>query len=235
VIVFALDTTTRPGSLAILADGVVVEAVTGDPSRTHAERLPGEILALVARHGLRLRDIELYGVAAGPGSFTGLRIGIAAVQGLALANDRRLVPVSALEAIAVAARGVHDRGLVAAWMDAQRGEVFAGLFGEALEAGNVVPIVDPWVATPTATLDVWLERVSGDTLQTCRFIGDGGMRFAELIRGRLGSAVSIAPAPALAETIGRLAEIRRDQAVHPAAIHPIYLRRPDAELARAPN
>src|SRR5262245_23454403 len=79
--ILSLDTTTRDGSAALVDDDRVVEVRRGDASRSHAERLPGDLLSLVGAHGLTLGDIDVFAIAAGPGSFTGLRIGIATIQG----------------------------------------------------------------------------------------------------------------------------------------------------------
>src|SRR5690242_13508002 len=99
--VLALDTTTRAGSVAIVdGDRVVVEE-RGDPARSHAERMPTDLVAALERAGMTLADIDLFAVAAGPGSFTGLRIGIATMQGLAFVRQRRIVPVSVLVALAI--------------------------------------------------------------------------------------------------------------------------------------
>ena len=86
--VLSLDTTGRTGSLALFVDGRPVDVRTGDPDRSHGQRLPGEIQDLLAAHGLAARDVDLFAVAAGPGSFTGLRVGIATIQGLALVTGR---------------------------------------------------------------------------------------------------------------------------------------------------
>src|SRR2546428_12424490 len=96
--VLALDTTTRAGSVAIVNDGDVLVERLGDPERSHAERLPTDILIALDASGLAMSDIDIFAVSAGPGSFTGLRIGIATIQGLAFVNRRRVVPVSALTA-----------------------------------------------------------------------------------------------------------------------------------------
>src|SRR5258708_26525909 len=94
--VLALDTTTRAGSVALVENDRVVEERAGDASRTHGERLPAELAAL----GAPWPTIDVFAVASGPGSFTGLRIGIATMQGLALVAGRPVVGVSALEALA---------------------------------------------------------------------------------------------------------------------------------------
>ena len=117
--VLALDTTTRSGSVALIDDQRIESERGGDATRTHAERLPQEILSLLAEHQLSTPDIDLFAVASGPGSFTGLRVGIATVQGLALVHGRRVVGVSALEALAqVAGQELAQGSLVGAWMDA---------------------------------------------------------------------------------------------------------------------
>ena len=173
--VLALDTTTRAGSVALVDDDRVVEEVSGDPSRTHAERLPGEILALLGRHGLAVSDVDVFAVASGPGSFTGLRIGIATIQGLAFASGRPVVAVSALEALAqLGSAGLQPGALVAAWMDAHRREVFAALYLVAAEpvfkAERLREIDGPTVGDPAGMLARWAERMAGTPTW---FIGDG--------------------------------------------------------------
>src|SRR6187455_1104695 len=81
--ILALDTTTRAGSTALVINDHIVDERSGDGTRTHALRLPDEILRLASENQCELSDLDLYAVATGPGSFTGLRIGIATVQGLA--------------------------------------------------------------------------------------------------------------------------------------------------------
>jgi tRNA threonylcarbamoyladenosine biosynthesis protein TsaB len=125
VIILALDTTTKGGSIAVVHDGVVRVEREGDPRVTYGQRLPAELTGVLDQADTRIEDVDLFAVAAGPGSFTGLRVGIATVQGLAMARGKRVVAVSALEALARAATNA-DRP-IAAWMDAQRGEEYAAL------------------------------------------------------------------------------------------------------------
>ena len=87
MLVLALETVTRAGSVALM-DGDVCETTTGDPARTHGERLPHDVTDWLARHGKSIADVDLFAVIAGPGSFTGLRVGIAAIQGFALSRHR---------------------------------------------------------------------------------------------------------------------------------------------------
>ncbi len=222
MLVLALDTTTRAGSAAVVRDADVLAEHTGDPAITHGQRLPSDLVAVLDRAGVRLDDIDLFAVAAGPGSFTGLRVGIATVQGLAMAAAKRVVPVSALEGLARA--GANGRDAVAAWMDAQRGEVFAALYaadGRTLLAG-------PSSLPPLQTLDAWSAPWPSGAV---RFIGDGALRYRELIERRPSTAL-VEPVPPLAPQIGLIAATEPQRGVLPHAVVPIYIRRSDAELAR---
>jgi tRNA threonylcarbamoyladenosine biosynthesis protein TsaB len=224
LIILSLDTTTRAGSTALLQDAVVLAELTGNPEITHGQRLPEDLMRVLREAGLHIDDVELYAVAAGPGSFTGLRVGIATVQGLAMARARRVVPVSTLEALAQAA--VNADAPIAAWMDAQRGEVFSEVYspdGRRVLAGAESSL-------PGTLLDAW--PAPADTRAPI-FIGDGAVRYASEIRQRFGDAARVLHAPPLAGLIGQVAATCPERAVLPHAVVPIYVRRPDAELARA--
>jgi tRNA threonylcarbamoyladenosine biosynthesis protein TsaB len=226
VLILSLDTTTRAGSAAVLRDGTIVRERAGNPSLTHGQRLPSELMQLLDDAGIGLAEIDLFAVAAGPGSFTGLRVGIATIQGLAIARHRLVVPVSALDALARAAHGALDT-YVGAWMDAQRGEVFAALY----EPDARTLVIEPASAPPEATLDVWAPHTA---TRAVRFVGDGAVRYRESIAARLGERAFVRPdVPALAGLIGEMAVERAADAVVPHAVVPIYIRRSDAELARA--
>lgn len=227
--ILALDTTSREGSVAVARDGTVLHESAGDPALTHGERLPGDLARALAGAGLSVSDLDLLAVAAGPGSFTGLRVGVATVQGLAFARGLQVVPVPTLEALARAARETHGpAGLTAVWMDAQRGEVFAAVYD-----GDGREVVAPQARRPLAVLEAWSRDEGGLKLSDLDlFFGDGAMRYAAPIREALGPAVRIAGAPSLAGTIARIASAEPHRAVPPHAIVPVYVRRPDAELAR---
>ena len=234
--VLALDTTTRHGSVALVEDGRVVDERGGDPSRAHVERLPGDILALIAAHGLRVQDIDVFAVASGPGSFTGLRIGIATIQGMAMTAGRRIVAVSALEALGhIAAANAPTGTLVAAWMDAHRQDVFAALYrvNEAPPYGidRLHELEGPTVGRPDAALERWGARFGG--VRTL-YIGDGADLYAEAIQRSETSKGSVLPLQPLAGAIGRVAigRARRNETIDPAGVQPLYVRRPDAEVER---
>jgi tRNA threonylcarbamoyladenosine biosynthesis protein TsaB len=233
MLILALDTTTRGGSLALMRDGGLLEVFAGDAARTHATRLPGDILDCLARHRLAIGEVELYGVAVGPGSFTGLRMGIASVQGLAFANDRPVVGVSALDALVEAgdalAPGYADQAsLRAAWMDAQRGEVYACL--SRRRADRWEPLAGPAVGRPSDMLAAWAAELAEASVE---FIGDGAVVHAAVISEFLpGRARLLVPVPPLAPAIAAIAARRVAEAGPPHRIRPLYVRRPDAELAR---
>jgi len=231
--VIALDSTTRTGSVALVEDGRIVEERRGDGSRSHAERLPMAIVALARAHGVALGDVDLYAVASGPGSFTGLRIGIATMQGLAFVHGRRIFAVSVLDALAHAASaGVPPGTLIAAWMDAYRRDVFAALYrvsaAAPLSAARLEAIDGPRVDTPAAILPQWMEQLPAPRVT---FVGDGAELFRHDIEQAMPGA-EILPTPLVAGTIGLLAAAQAHEAVHAAAVRPLYVRRPDAEIAR---
>ena len=235
--ILALDTSSAGGSAAVLRDGLVVAQRGGDATRTHGERLPRELMAVLEDARAGLRDVTTFAVCTGPGSFTGLRVGIATIQGLAFAQRKLVVPVSAFEALARTPNANSNLGtpelqnartpeLLATWVDAHRGEVFARLYGpdgRVLREATSLP--------PAATLDDWLSNgFSADA--AIRFEGDGAIKYAGVIRERLPHATVAVAVPLLAGTIARLADAEGDRAVTPHAVVPLYVRRPDAELAR---
>ena len=231
--VIALDTTTRAGSVALIEDGRVVDERAGDGARTHAQRLPAEITAMVAAHGVALADVDLYAVASGPGSFTGLRIGIATIQGLALVHRRKAVAIPALEALAHAAGADLAPGtLIAAWMDAHRREVFAAAYratsGAAFSRARFAGVEEPTAGDPASILARWRDRFGA--LPTV-YVGDGAVIYEDAIAQEVPGA-TILEAPLLAGAIGRLAAGRRDEAVAPGDMRALYVRRPDVELER---
>jgi tRNA threonylcarbamoyladenosine biosynthesis protein TsaB len=240
--VLALDTTTRALSAAVVADDRILATHVADLSRAHAERLPGDLLRVLADAGTELSSIDVFAVAAGPGSFTGVRIGIATMQGLAFVNRRRIVAVSALEALAHAAEAgeaghdVHPAAegtIVGAWIDAHRRDVFSALYrvtaAPAFSRRRLVEIDGPAVGDPAATLMRWASSAAVPDV----FIGSGAVLYAAVIEAR-ADRWRVRPPPPLAPVIGLIAAERASngETVDPAGVRPLYVRRPDAEIAR---
>ena len=226
--ILALDTSSAAGSAAIVSDDRIVLERAGDPLRTHGERLPRELMTLLGDARADIHAIDRFAVAIGPGSFTGLRIGIATIQGLALAQGKLVTPVSTFEALAFSAASspiAHRPSRIGLWIDAHRGEVFATLYDAH---GRVLH--EPASLAPDATLDAWATALAG---RAVTFAGDGAIRYRQVIEDRLRGAADIpAAVPPLAGAIGRIAAREAVRAVAPHAIVPLYVRRSDAELAR---
>ena len=231
--VLALDTTTRRGSVAVVRDGEIVDVYEGDPAIAHGQRLPGDLIRVLERQQLSVHDVDLFAVAAGPGSFTGLRIGIAAMQGFALASGKSLIGVSTLDALNHAfsselpapSSELPAFSSIATWIDAQRHEVFAALYAEN------VAVEEPVADTPDAVLRRWNAR---DRSQPILFVGDGASIYADLIHAACPEAIVNAGVLPLAPSIAVLAyaQAARQAVTPPDAIRPLYVRRPDVELVR---
>lgn len=229
--VLALDTSTHVGSVALLEDDRVVIEYVGDASRTHAERLPGDVIHVLDSARCSASDVDVFAVAAGPGSFTGLRIGIACLQGLAIVTGRRMVAVSLLDALAhVAAAECVAGTRVGAWIDAHRRDVFSALFvvqdGASYTLSRVREIDAPRVGRPDEILTKW----GAEGRMPIVIAGDGAVLYGSL----LGGVTAAVPPPPLAAVIGRLAlsRARLDDTITPATVQPLYVRRADVEIAR---
>lgn len=230
--VLALDTSVRQASVALLVEGTA-HVAAADATVTVAAQLPGLLLSLLDRCHVALERVELLAVATGPGGFTGLRVGIATMQGLALALGRSVVGVPTLASLAhasaemVPAVAGEVRTIV---MNGQRGEQFVAQYAwRPAESGDLAAVesVAPFVRTlgsalqpPTAAFvrpsctvyrsadEVAVSRDEGGTTVVC----DGPL------------------APAVAHLGKWLAS--RGAAGLPHALQPLYVRRPDAELSR---
>jgi tRNA threonylcarbamoyladenosine biosynthesis protein TsaB len=234
VLILALDTTTRTGSVAVMQGNTLLGVVTGDPTRTHGERLPAELQVVLRDAGVGRHDLQMLAVANGPGAFTGLRIGLAAIQGLAMVLEIPVVAVSALDALAEASTATEPgvQGEVTAWMDAERGEVFVARYPPPRNSETGWRPADrPIVAQPRQVLEAMPRHVASRAL----FIGDGAVRYRQDIDGHVGGTARVVEPPlALAPFVARLGLLRAacGEAGPPHALQPLYVRRSDAELER---
>ena len=230
MLVLSLDTTTPKASCAVARDGVVINEEPIDTLRQLALQLPGVLRDILDLSAAALEEIDAFAVATGPGSFTGLRIGIATMQGLAFGHGKPLIGVSGLTALRAVASPAFLGSRIATWVDAWRGDVYAALFEDGREVG------EPVVARPEALLDELARGALATYTNDITFIGDGAETYRELIVSRLGHAARIADpvAPPLAAVIAMLAtiEYKNGHRPPPHAIRPLYVRRSDAELAR---
>jgi tRNA threonylcarbamoyl adenosine modification protein YeaZ/ribosomal-protein-alanine acetyltransferase len=232
MLVVALETVTRAGSLALWRDGTV-EATVGDATRMHAARLPGEIMDLLARHQIRVRDVDVFAVVSGPGSFTGLRVGLAAIQGLTLASGRPALGVPTLEALAHAWRLANPSpARIVSCLDGQRGEVFYEVFdapGADVPLDACQRVVARSVGRP---IDLASALALLDPGRPMILVGDGAVRYADVFAQRLPGVPALEAPRTLAEAAASLAAAHPERAGAPHALQPIYVRRPDAEVLR---
>lgn len=233
VVILALDSTAAAGSAALQRpDGEIVVAPL-DASAGYGRRLPGALLDLLDAHGMPLAQVELFAVAAGPGSLTGLRVGIATIQGLAFATGRPVVAVSALDALVETLRtAAPPAAWFGAWKNAQRQEVFAALYVQDQVGAEPVRLIGaPEVGDPDAVAARWASRVPGEAPLWAT--GDADSAACEALRRVFGARLIWCEPPLLAGAVARLAGRRAPrEAGPPHAVRPLYVRRPDAEVAR---
>ena len=213
----AVDTTANFGSIAIADERGVREEVLVHAPEGFSQVLFGEIEALLARQSVALREIDLFAGASGPGSFTGVRVGLSAIKGLAEVCGKRVVAVSNLAALAE----FGEADARATVIDARRGEVYAALYDSAGQ--QIVPeIVLPFQKFLTLLPQRETEWISQDFAP-----------FLPALTGTRFEQYRVVEAPrALAAAIAGLAIRRAAEglAQDPAAIEANYVRRSDAEL-----
>lgn len=208
--VLIVDTALGACSAAVVEDGRLLGLRTELMTKGHQERLAGMARDAVAEAGGGFGALDRIGVTVGPGSFTGLRVGLAFAQGLGAALDRPVVGVSTLDALAAS---VEAEGLVAAVIDARRGQVYARLFRDAVALG----------AAEALPLDVAVKRILEADAAT--LVGSGAVLLSETFPDRLGDAVLEPLAAPTPEALARLTAAADPAAALP---RPLYLRAPDA-------
>ena len=217
--ILAIDATGDIGSIALLEGAELVEEVRLESVKGLAVILFGEIQALLDRRGWPLDSIDCYATASGPGSFTGVRIGLAAAKGLAEAQSKSLVLVSNLEAIAASGGGP----VRAVAIDARKGAVYGAVYAEDLcpmAEESVMPLAD-WLAELPAQVT---EVLTPNQAEFGAAIAAAGRQV------RPASSV-------LAAIIGKIAARRLadGKTTNPAAAEANYVRRSNAELSLPPE
>ena len=218
-LLLAVETATAAPSVALWCGDALLGERAADPGRATAEALLPAIDALLAEARLALAAVEGFAVSIGPGSFTGLRIGVATVKGLAFGTARRAVPVSTLAALAAHARGPRP---VASVLDARRGEVYAAGFADGVAAD--------WLPEGVIEIDALAKRLPPG----CRVVGDAVPLCADALRG---AEVELVPPPYPETTARHVAALAarawlRGATVPAADLAPRYLRRAEAEVKR---
>jgi tRNA threonylcarbamoyladenosine biosynthesis protein TsaB len=209
--VLSIDTTTELGSIALVETDGVLEEAPIHARDGFAHVLFQHIERLLARHAVKLTDVQGFAAAAGPGSFTGVRVGLTAVKGLAEATGRKVIAVSNLQALA----WFGTRALRAAVLDARRGEIFGAVYDAGLH------LVQDEVVAP---FPQWLAGLPGGDIE----IVTSGFPVIQAP----ATAMPVAEAPrSLAGAVGRIAarQLASGGGRDPAEIDANYVRRSDAE------
>ena len=228
--ILAVDTAGKTAGVALMQDGRLLYEVYFDGGLTHSETLLPLIDTCLKLCGLTCADIDLFGVNAGPGSFTGLRIGLAAVKGLAFPRNTPCAPVSTLEALAA---GHVGQGTVLCALDARRGQVYSAAFDlatharllvdDARAAGSPGRFCKKLQKSPSFLLVTGLICVIISTVRQkacCRCpppCGAGGAAGVALAAQRMAGAGLAVPPEALLPDYHRLSQAERERAARLAA------------------
>lgn len=225
--ILAFDTSAKVASVAV-SDGERILGVTSiDNGLTQSELVLPMAEGLLKRLGLSFGDIDTYAVTVGPGSFTGVRIGVATVKGLAFGRDIPTAPVSTLEALAENAAGLD--GLIVPCMDARRGQFYTATFSSSKEG---IERLTPDRAVSAEELAEELRSYEGKI-----YITGDGYEVAHRLLGGLGIALETTPTLARLQNAASIARVakkmqERGECVSERELAPTYLRLPQAERER---
>lgn len=224
MIILAADTGTPINTVCVARDGRILAETVALSGRRHSERLLETVDWTLAEAGVRFEDVDSLAVSVGPGSFTGLRVGVAAWKGLALGRGLPLVGVSTLDAMT--RLGVFVDAVVCPLLDARMHEVFGAVY--EFRGGVRVRLVPERVCP----VDALLDHVPARTV----FLGDGAALYEDAIRRRVPEAVFAPPhlsvPRASAVAVEAFDLLARGEPADPGAVNPVYLRQSQPEEAR---
>ncbi|MDD2499644.1 MAG: tRNA (adenosine(37)-N6)-threonylcarbamoyltransferase complex dimerization subunit type 1 TsaB [Geobacter sp.] len=225
MICLCVETATSRVGAALTSDGrLLAESLLDAPGGRQNGLLMPELLRLLDQNDLSTNQIDLFACATGPGSFTGVRTGIAAIQGLALASGKPCIGVSTLAMLAM--NLPHAAWPVCPMLDARKNEVYTGLY----QVTNVPTLLkDDCVRSPAE----FIKTITSPTI----FVGDGALRYHDLILETVGTNAIFAPQlfhilrPAAGCLLAEAA-FQNGLSVPPEQLLPTYLRLSEAELSR---
>lgn len=226
--ILAIDTSTMLGGIAIMDESLLIAESRLNVRSTHSERLMTEIERCLKQSGIKISDIDAFAVAAGPGSFTGLRIGLSTVKGFSYATGKPIVSVPTLEALAW--NFPYSKYPVCTMLDARKKEVYAALF--KWEEGNFIRLLNATSAKP--------EEFARDALRVMHddkfiFAGEGAALYGDKIIEVMGEKAIFAspektvPSPANVAVLG-LKKAKAGEFSEPISLIPIYIRKSEAEV-----
>jgi tRNA threonylcarbamoyladenosine biosynthesis protein TsaB len=233
VLILALDTSSPSGSLAVLRETTTLAHQVSSPNEQYSASLLRDTKKLLDSAAISFEQIDLFAVGAGPGSFSGLRVGLTAVKGWAEVWRRPVAAVSGLEAMATQLSGlVAPNSLVAAVMDARRGQIYGGMFRRrGDDSGGLDRIGDEVVATADEFLQLLRPHLGGGAAFAIACTLPEVIRPA-LDRQDLGCGRIEVVSNVLAPFIGQLgyAKAVRGDVVDALHLDANYIRRSDAEM-----
>ena len=227
--ILAIDTSTSLAGIAIAVDEQIVAESLLNTNRTLSARLIPEIVRLLESAGLTIADIDIFASSIGPGSFTGVRGGVATIQGLALAVGKPCAGYSSLAMLAM--NFPLQATLICPMLDARKSELYAALYDCSSPLPS--PRINDCVLPPAALLDL----IAATTGEPVIFVGDGARLYHDLIAERLGDQAVFAPFPlhtphAANGVLLALHAFRNGKLLEPSQLLPVYLRASDAELMK---
>jgi tRNA threonylcarbamoyladenosine biosynthesis protein TsaB len=226
--ILAVDTASKSCSVAVVDNTSVLALQTIISDQTHSRHLMVMIDKVINLSHIKPSDIDGFAVTTGPGTFTGLRIGISSVKGLAVALNKPVTCVSSLDVLAM--QTACYSYLICPMMDARRGEVYCAhyrLTGCGFKTGMLTKETDEKVFSP----DKALENIH----EPCMFVGEGASLYHKIIEDKLGGMAFFASPnqnTTCASTVAYLGlnQFKNNVFSHPEAIAPHYIRRSDAEM-----
>jgi tRNA threonylcarbamoyladenosine biosynthesis protein TsaB len=228
MLILAIDTSTLSGSVAVLRDDHILKSIGEESRETYSSRMFRHLRGMLDELQLSLGQFDAYAVIHGPGSFTGLRVGLAAVKGWAEVFAKPIIAVSALEVVAAMVNEPSE--FIAPVIDARRGQVYFGVYarsgGESLRKA-----AEEQVAAPVEFLQ-WLEAKGYDARKTVIASSTVAMLQPLLEHSPFSTCRLVPVSPFLAETLARLAAVRlrRGETISALELDANYIRRSDAEL-----
>lgn len=219
----ALDTSSITATVALLDDDKLIGEYTLNHKKDHSQKLMPMIEELLNSCSIKPKDIDVFAVSLGPGSFTGLRIGIATIRTMGQALNKKVVGVPTLEALAYNLYKIN--GLVCPIIDAQRDLVYAALYKWI--DNNMVELIKPQVIS----IEDLIHRLKAEK-ENIYFIGDGLQRFTENLKDGLGDKFCMPPSKFLspsASSVAEVAKIKLGEGIIEDIV-PIYMRKSEAEV-----